>query len=326
MKAMVIKKLGDSDVFQAEERKKPVAVLGHMVIEVKATSVNPLDTMLRSTETPWSENLPQILHGDVAGIVSEVGSDVGEFKVGDEVYGCAGGIAGIDGALAEFMLVDASLMALKPKKLTMKEAAVLPLVSITAWEALHDKLQIKSGDNLLVHGATGGVGHIAIQLAKHFGAHVSATVKKRNVGVAKTLGANNIIDIQEQSVTEYVENITGGVGFDAVFDTVAGDNIQLSFEAVRFNGHVATILPVTDILQVALKSLSFHSVLMIIPLVHGVNRSSHGKILTKISELVDQGVIRPLVDKSEFSIWEVAKAHDHFHSGKAVGKIGLTIA
>ena len=135
MKAMVIKGLGSSDVFHLEERANPVVKPGHMVIQVKATSVNPLDTMLRSTQTPWSENLPDILHGDVAGIVTEVGPGVSGFNVGDQVYGCAGGIAGIDGALAEYMLVDASLMAIKPKTLTMKEAAALPLVSITAWEA-----------------------------------------------------------------------------------------------------------------------------------------------------------------------------------------------
>ncbi|TPH13411.1 zinc-dependent alcohol dehydrogenase family protein [Litorilituus lipolyticus] len=325
MKAMVIKELGDSSVFHQEEVTTPVVKAGHMVIAVKATSVNPLDTMLRSTETPWSENLPEILHGDVAGIVSEVGDEVSDFNVGDEVYGCAGGIAGMNGALTEYMLVDASLMAKKPKTLSMKEAAALPLVSITAWEALHDKVKIKSGNKVLIHGATGGVGHVAIQLAKHFGASVFATATPRNIEIASTIGADKIINIEEQTVADYVQELTGGIGFDAVFDTIAGDNIQLSFEAVRFNGDVATTLPVTDTLQVALKSLSFHGVLMLLPLVHGINRPSHGQILTNIAKLVDNGVIKPLIDKSDFSIWEVAKAHDYYHSGKAVGKIALTM-
>ncbi|WP_305810477.1 zinc-dependent alcohol dehydrogenase family protein [Photobacterium leiognathi] len=325
MKAMIIKELGNSDVFQLAEKAKPLVKAGHMVIEVKATSVNPLDTMLRSADTPWSQNLPEILHGDVAGIVSEVGADVTGFKVGDEVYGCAGGIAGTNGALAEYMLVDADLMALKPKTLTMKEAAVLPLVSITAWEALHDKLQVKAGNHVLIHGATGGVGHIAIQLAKHFGATVSATSMPQNVELAKTLGADNIINVKKTTVAEYVQDLTNGIGFDAIFDTIAGDNIQLSFEAARFNGGVATTLPIADVLQVALKSLSFHSILMLIPLVHGINRPSHGKILTTVAGLVDKGIVKPLLDDSNFSIWEVAKAHDHLQSGTAVGKIGLTV-
>ena len=172
---MIIKEIGSTEVFQLVEKSKPEVKAGHMVIEVKATSVNPLDTMLRSVETPWSENLPEILHGDVAGIVSEVGEGVTDFMVGDEVYGMAGGINGVDGALAEFMLVDARLMAKKPKTLTMKQAAALPLVSITSYEALVDKMTVKTGDNVLIHGATGGVGHIAVQLAKVLGANVTST-------------------------------------------------------------------------------------------------------------------------------------------------------
>lgn len=325
MQAMVIKALGTSDVFQKVEKERPKLKAGHMLVEVKATSVNPLDTMLRSSETPWSANLPEILHGDVAGIVIEIASDVDRFSVGDEVYGCAGGIAGIDGALAEFMLVDIDLMALKPKSLTMKEAAALPLVSITAWEALNDKLAIKSGDNVLIHGATGGVGHIAIQLAKHFGANVTATSTARNMEQAAVLGADNLVNIAEQSVKEYVNQYTDGIGFDAVFDTIAGENIQRSFEAARFNGAVATTLPIENVLQVALKSLSFHSVLMLIPMVEGINRASHGKILTQVAALVDRGLIKPLIDDSDFTIWQVADAHARLESANAVGKITLTI-
>ncbi|NRA22012.1 MAG: zinc-dependent alcohol dehydrogenase family protein [Oceanospirillaceae bacterium] len=325
MKAMVIKTLGTSDVFQQAEKAKPTLKSGHMVVEVQATSVNPLDTMLRSSETPWSKNLPEILHGDVAGIITEVADDVSRFSVGDEVYGCAGGIAGIDGALAEFMLVDADLMALKPTSLTMKEAAALPLVSITAWEALHNKLAVKSGDKVLIHGATGGVGHIAIQLAKYFGANVTATSTARNMQRAGTIGADNLVNVAEQSVEEYVKQYTDGIGFDAIFDTVAGENIQRSFEAARFNGAVATTLPIENVLQVALKSLSFHSVLMLIPMVEGINRASHGEILTKVAALVDQGLIKPLIDQSDFTIWQVADAHARLESGQAVGKITLTV-
>ncbi len=325
MKAMIIKQLGSSDVFELAEKAKPTLKPGHILVEVKASSVNPLDTMLRSSDTPWSANLPEILHGDVAGIVTEVADDVSRFKVGDEVYGCAGGIAGIDGALAEFMLVDVDLMAHKPKTLTMKEAAALPLVSITAWEALNNKLAVKKGDKVLIHGATGGVGHIAIQLAKYFGANVTATSMPKNMAVAETIGADNLVNVAEQSVQEYVAQYTDGVGFDAILDTVAGENIQRSFEAARFNGGVATTLPIENVLQVALKSLSFHSVLMLIPMVEGINRRSHGEILTKVAELVDLGVIKPLLDDSDFTIWQVADAHARLESGAAVGKIALTV-
>lgn len=325
MKAMIIQGKGSSDVFKLEERAKPRAAAGQILVQVKATSVNPLDTLLRSAETPWSENLPDILHGDVAGIVVEVAEDVSRFKLGDEVYGCAGGIAGMDGALAEYMRVDADLMALKPKTLTMKEAAALPLVSITAWEALRNKLNIKAGDNLLIHGAAGGVGHIAIQLAKFFGAKVSATTTARSMTVATQLGADNLINATHETVADYVSLYTQGKGFDAVFDTIAGENIQRSFEAVKINGAVATTLPIDNVLPVALKSLSFHSVLMLIPMIEGINRASHGQILTKIAALVDTGVIRPLIDESNYSIWQVVQAHDRLESGQAIGKIVLGI-
>ncbi len=325
MKAMIIKEIGSTDVFQLAEKAKPVVKAGHMVVEVKATSVNPIDTMLRSIELPWSANLPEVLHGDVAGIVSEIGEGVTDFNVGDEVYGMAGGINGVDGALAEFMLVDASLMAQKPKTLTMKQAAALPLVAITSYEALVEKMNVQAGDNVLIHGAMGGVGHIAIQLAKVLGAKVTATYSSANLALAKTLGADNLVDYKTESVADYLQAYTGGVGFDKVFDTVAGDNIEKSFEAAKFNGHVATILPISDPIQIALKSLSFHSILMLIPLCHGINQASHGRILTEIAALVDAGKITPIIDESNFSIWEVAKAHDHLSSGKAVGKVTLTV-
>ncbi|MBB1294389.1 zinc-dependent alcohol dehydrogenase family protein [Pseudoalteromonas sp. SR41-4] len=324
MKAMIINEIGTTEVFQLVEKAKPVAKKGHIVVEVKATSVNPIDTMLRSVELPWSANLPEVLHGDVAGIVSEVGEGVTGFIIGDEVYGMAGGVNGVDGALAEFMLVDARLMAKKPKTLTMKQAAALPLVSITSYEALVHKMNVKAGDNVLIHGATGGVGHIAVQLAKVLGANVTSTYSPANEALAKTVGADNLVDYTTEKVANYVAKYTDGVGFDKIFDTVSGKNIQKSFEAAKFNGHVSTILPIEDPLQIALKSLSFHSVLMLIPLVHGINHESHGQILTEIAELVDAGKITPIIDESDYSIWEVSKAHDHLESGKAVGKITLT--
>ncbi|MDX2319644.1 MAG: zinc-dependent alcohol dehydrogenase family protein [Moritella sp.] len=325
MKAMIIKEIGSSDVFQLVEKAKPTLKSGHMVVEVKATSVNPIDTMLRSVELPWSANLPEVLHGDVAGIVVEVSADVANFQVGDEVYGMAGGLNGVDGALAEFMLVDARLMAQKPKTLTMKQAAALPLVAITSYEALVHKMNVQAGDNVLIHGATGGVGHIAVQLAKVLGATVTSTYSPANAELAKTVGADNLVDFTTATVADYVQAYTGGNGFDKIFDTVAGENIQKSFEAAKYYGHVTTILPIENVLQVALKSLSFHSVLMLIPLYHGINHASHGRILTEIAELVDAGKITPIIDASNYSIWEVAQAHDHLQSGKAVGKVTLTV-
>ena len=176
MKAQVIRSFGDTSVFQLEEIPVPTVLPGHVLIEVKATSVNPIDTKVRSGAVPAvSPSFPAILHGDVAGIVREVGEGVTEFRPGDEVYGCAGGFKGTGGALAQFMLADARLLAPKPKNLSMEEAAAIPLVTITAWEALFDRANLQAGDEILIHGAAGGVGHVAIQLAKWKGAKVYTT-------------------------------------------------------------------------------------------------------------------------------------------------------
>lgn len=143
MKSQVIQSFGEPSVFQLKEIPKPELKPGHVLIQVKATSVNPIDTKVRAGAVPAvAPELPAVLHGDVAGVVSEVGEGVTEFEIGDEVFGCAGGFKGTSGgALAEFMLADADLLAHKPKNLTMEEAAALPLVSITAWEALFNRVQ-----------------------------------------------------------------------------------------------------------------------------------------------------------------------------------------
>ncbi|MEH7378835.1 alcohol dehydrogenase catalytic domain-containing protein, partial [Neobacillus drentensis] len=176
MKAQVIKRFGDPSVFEIAEVPNPEAIPGHVVIQVKATSVNPIDTKIRGGAVPAvAPEFPAVLHGDVAGVVVEVGEGITEFKVGDEVFGCAGGFKGTDGALAEYMLADVQLLAPKPKNVTMAQAAALPLVTITAWESLYNRANVQNGQTVLVHAATGGVGHVAIQLAKLAGAKVFTT-------------------------------------------------------------------------------------------------------------------------------------------------------
>lgn len=140
---------------------------GHVLIRVRASSVNPVDYKIRSG-MPIAPDFPAVLHGDVAGEVVEVGEGVSDFAVGDAVYGCAGGVSGTQGALAEYMLADARLLAPKPSNLSMEQAAALPLVGITAWEGL-ERTRVIAGANVLVHGGTGGVGHMALQLARTLG-------------------------------------------------------------------------------------------------------------------------------------------------------------
>lgn len=328
MKVQVITQFGEPSCFKAMELPKPEIKPGHVIIRVMATSVNPVDTKIRRGDIPSiAPAFPAVLHGDVAGIIEEVSPDVTTFKKGDEVFGCVGGLINTDGALAEFMLADARLLAKKPKSLSMQEAAALPLVSLTAWEALFEKVNIKPGQKVLIHAGTGGVGHIAIQLAKWAGADVYATVSSpEKAKIAKSLGATDTINYRDENVDDYVKRLTNGNGFDIVIDTVGGSNINQSIDAAKLYGNIVTIQAnsTNDLSQLHGKSASLHVVFMLIPLLHNIQRERHGKIMTKISELVDSGKLKPLIDEHVFSFDEVGKAHALLESGKAIGKIVIS--
>ena len=182
MKAYILRNYGPDAKFELADIPKPKLIPGHVLIKVKASSLNPVDWKIRTLGVPFAPDLPAVLHGDVAGVVIEVGEGVTSFQAGDEIYGCAGGVKGHGGALAEYMLADAQLIAHKPETLGFREAAALPLVGITAWEGLFDRAQVQPGQSVLVHGAAGGVGHIAIQLAALKGATVFTTASSKRKG------------------------------------------------------------------------------------------------------------------------------------------------
>lgn len=326
MKAIVITRHGDSQVFEDLELPDVQARPGHVVIDVQATSVNPVDTKIRQgSEGTAGLTFPAVLHMDVAGIISAVGEGVTRFKVGDAVYGCAGGVVGIPGALAEQMEADADLIAIKPEWLSFAQAAALPLVSITAWEALVDRASIKPMDDVLIHGGTGGVGHIAIQLAKAMGARVSTTVStEEKAEIARKLGADEIALYTHEAPDQYSQRITGGKGFDTVFDTFGGEVLQNSLKAAKLKGHVISIIgyDTYDLTDMHFKGLKLDLVFMPIQIIHNVNRQHHGDILRRISALVDRGLIRPLIDQSyPFTREGAGAAHDRLESSKAIGKI-----
>ncbi|HJV16747.1 MAG TPA: zinc-dependent alcohol dehydrogenase family protein [Bacillales bacterium] len=327
MKAQIIEFFGDPTVFKIKDVPKPEVQPGHILIKVKASSVNPIDTKVRIGAVPAvTPALPAVLHGDVAGIVTEIGEGVVDFNLGDEVFGCAGGFKGTGGALAEFMLADAQFLAHKPHNLTMEEAAALPLVSITAWEALFNRGQLKPGQKILIHAAAGGVGHIAIQLAKWAGAEVYTTAStEEKLHIAKQLGADGVINYRKETVQEYVQKFTNGKGFDLVFDTVGGKNLNRSFEAAAVNGTVLAIAARSthDLTPLHSKGLSFHVTFMLLKILNKDQRREHGEILKKIAQIAEEGKLRPLIDQNIFTFDEVAKAHEYLESQKAIGKIVL---
>ena len=328
MKALVIEQFGNPSTFKETDLATPDVLPHHVLIQVAATSVNPVDCKIRQgIAADIAPSFPAVLHGDVAGTIAAVGAGVDRFSIGDEVYGCAGGVKGMGGALAEYMLADAHLVAHKPESLTMAEAAALPLVSITAWEGLVERANVQPGQKVLVYGATGGVGHVGVQLAKWAGAEVYALVSSdEKAAIAHRLGADVTINYCHQPVEEFVAEHTNGQGFDVVFDTVGNDNLQNAFKAAKLNGTVVSIVSLSqqDLTLLHVKGLTLHLVFMLIPMLFNVDRARHGEILSKLAQIVDQGKIRPLLDSKTFSMAEIASAHQHAESGQAIGKVVLT--
>lgn len=328
MKASTITSYGETAAFEIAELPKPAPTAGHVVVRVAASSVNTVDTMIRSmgADLPLSPALPAVLGMDFAGVVEAVGEGVTAFKVGDEVYGCAGGLADLQGALAEFMLADARLIALKPKSISMREAAAMPLVGITAYEGL-ERAGITAGQKVLVQGGAGGVGHLALQLAKYFGADVYGTgTGDAQLTVINGYGAT-AIDFATTKIAEYVAQYTAGAGFDIIFDTVGGANMTNSFEAAALNANIASTVGLLeiDLSPAHFKGLSLHIIFMLLPMLSGQGRAKHGEILAKLAGIVDAGALKPLLDDTAFNLDTVGAAYDRLTSGKAIGKVVVEV-
>ena len=327
MHAMVMDDFGEPDVFRQTELPRPEVPAQHVLIRVAASSVNPVDTKIRQGKlAAIAPTRPAILHGDVAGTIEAIGAEVEGLAVGDEVYACAGGVNGRQGALADFMLAEAALAAHAPQSIPLNDAAALPLVSITAWEALIDKARVQAGQKVLVFGGTGGVGHIGVQLAKWRGASVVATCSSKDKAEQLTmLGIEDIANYREESLDDIIQSRTGGQGFDVVFDTVGGENLQKAFAAARLNGTIVTTAArsTQDLSQMHAKGLSLHAVFMLIPMLHNIGTSHHGEILCQIASLVDDDQLRPLLDSQQFRFADVSKAHAYLESGLHSGKIIL---
>lgn len=325
MQAYIIQQFGSADIFETTEIAIPTVKPGHLLIRVLGTSVNPLDTRIRAGMMPGLvSQLPMILHGDVVGEVVEVGENVCQFKPGDVVYGYAGGLKDIPGALAEYMLVDAQLMSKKPSTLSIAQTAALALVALTAWDALFSKAKLQKGQSILIHGGVGGVGHIAVQLAKWAGAQVFATVRhSKDLELVESLGADHGIDISQTTTPDYIQKYTNGQGFDVVFDTIGKENLIHSFAAAAIGGQVVTSQARVDLNLAPIheKALSFHGVFIGLPLLTGQGRQQQGENLQKISQLAEQGHLIPLIDPEVFSFEHIAAAHQKAESGQAKGKV-----
>ncbi|HYC04205.1 MAG TPA: zinc-dependent alcohol dehydrogenase family protein [Azospirillaceae bacterium] len=320
---------GDVSNFRIVELPLAEPPAGHVRVRIHAASVNPVDYKLRRAPSAWAPEAPTVLGCDFAGVVEAVGPGVEAFRIGDAVYGCAGGLKGTHGGgYAEAIIADARLIAPKPATLSMAEAAALPLVGITTWEGLVDRARVQPGERVLVHGGAGGVGHVAIQLAKAQGAHVTATVSSpEKAEIAHRFGADETVDYRRETPADYSARLTGGAGWDVVYDSLGNENLPASFAAAALNGRVVSIVTAVpvDLAPMHAKGLSLHAVVMPIPMLYGAGREHHGLILRRLGTLVETGRLRPLLDPETFTLESVGAAHAKLEGGRAIGKVVVRV-
>ncbi|WP_020655524.1 zinc-dependent alcohol dehydrogenase family protein [Massilia niastensis] len=311
------------------EIARPEAGPGQVLVRIKASGVNPLDIKIAAGKADHAQVAPGAILGiDMAGVVQAVGEGVSGFAPGDEVWGMTGGVGGVQGSLAEYAAVDAQLLAHKPSSIGMREAAALPLVFITAWEGLVDRARITAGKKVLVHGGAGGVGHVAVQIARAFGAEVYATGSASQRETIEGYGAV-FIDYRATSVEEYVQQYTDGEGFDIVYDTVGGATLDASFKAARpYHGHVVSCLGwgTHALAPLSFRAATYSGVFTLLPLLSGKGRANHGTIMNEAAKLVDAGKIRVLLDDRHYTLADVGQAHAAMQDGSARGKIVVEVA
>ncbi|MEQ1526858.1 MAG: zinc-dependent alcohol dehydrogenase family protein [Gallionella sp.] len=332
MKAMLMTSAGSPDVLALYDVEKPeLRSPHHLRIKLAAAGVNPLDTKLRNKPAYYPDKLPAILGCDGAGVVEKIGNAVTRFKVGDTIYFNNGGIGDEPGCYAEFTTLHEEYCAASPVNLSLQDSAALPLVLLTAYEALVERVNLQSGQTILVHAAGGGVGHIAVQLAHHLGARIAVTVSnEKKAGLAQGLDAEKIINYKEQDFVAEILDWTDGKGVDVVFDTVGGDTFLRSFNATRIGGKVVSLLatPITaaDAQLARLRNLTLCYELMLTPQVMKLHeeRIRQRKILEHCAQLIEAGKLGVLVSYA-LPLAEAQQAHRLIEAGDTMGKIILTL-
>ncbi|MCA4960769.1 zinc-dependent alcohol dehydrogenase family protein [Pseudomonas sp. Y24-6] len=318
MKAMIIKSFGGPESFELCDVTKPVPGTGQVLVRVHATSINPLDYQVRRGDYPDLVPLPAISGHDVSGVVEEVGPGVTAFAPGDEVWYTPQIFDG-SGSYAEYHVAAQNIVGKKPASLSHLEAASLSLVGGTAWEALTVRAALKVGESILIHGGAGGVGHVAIQLAKAIGARVFTTVREANFEFVRSMGADVIIDYEKEDYVDAINRETDGRGVDVVFDTIGGNTLARSPDALAQLGRVVSIVDIAqpqNLVQAWGKNASYHFVF---------TRQNRGK-LDELSALIERGQLRPHVG-AVYSLADLALAHARLESPNngIQGKIAIAV-
>lgn len=334
MKAMLMTATGGPEVLKLSEVPMPdLPSPDHIRVKLHAAGINPLDTKLRKTAAYYPDRLPCVLGCDGAGVVESVGDDVHRFTPGDEVYFFNGGLGAEPGSYAEYTTVHQDYVAFKPRHVSMEEAAALPLVLITAWEALFNRACVAEGQSVLIHAAAGGVGHIAVQLAKQVGAQVLGTVGSTDKAawVTQSLGADRVFVYRDVDFAQAVLDWTEGKGVDVVFDTVGGETFCRSIACTRVYGRVVSLLQneckPEDAKLARLRNLALVSELMITPAVLDMHeaRIHQRRILEEGARLIEADKLKIKVSHV-LPLEEAAQAHTMIEAGHTTGKIVLKIA
>lgn len=309
MKAVQFNEYGDASVLKVVDIEKPSVSTGQVLVDVAAVSLNPFDSKLRDgvMKDGIPLNLPITIGGDIAGVVSELGEGVSDFAVGDKVYGQANAVAGNSGAFAEFAATKATQIAKAPSNLTLEEASSLPLIGVSALQAVHDHLDVQSGQKLFVHGGGGGIGSIAIQIAKHLGAYVATTATGEDIEYVRSLGADEIIDYAS---ADYAESLSS---YDAAFDTV-GDDFNKMIGILARGGKAVSMVASAD--EARASEL-------------GVTAQTQGTRVTTekldaLRDLVESGIVTVRIGKT-FPLDQVIEAFQVREAGEK-GKVVVTIA
>jgi len=325
MQSVVITRHGGLDVFARQERPIPVLREWDLLVQVQATSVNPVDCKVRRA-SQFPRQFPLVLGYDVSGTVVAVGDRVSDFRPGDEVYGSPSLMR--DGANAEYVAVDSRSVALKPDHLDHRITGVLPLVVLTAWEGLYQRARLRSGQTVLIHGGAGGVGHIAIQLAKLRQCFVITTAgREESIQFCRhEPQADVVINYQQEDVVQRVMDITNGRGCPIILDTVGGQVLEKSLDCLAVNGQIVTLLPPSSKPlneKLLLKNVTLHYEFMGIPTVYNLYPEHQGRILREISDLLGRNRLRPYISRTLKLFEALPEAHRLQEYGDTLGKIAI---
>lgn len=314
MKAMIIKGFGGPDVFEQRELPTPTPEANEVLVRVYASSINPVDYKIRQAGSWAGVKPPAVIGYDVSGVIAAIGVGVRDFKVGDEVF-YTPEIPGRGGSFAEYHVAEESIVAHKPRNLSHVEAASIPLAGGTAYDALITRAQLRIGETVLIQGGSGGVGSLAVQIARAAGAYVFATCSGKNVEITKQIGAHRVIDYTTEDFAAVIMKETGGAGVNVVLDTVGGETIVNSIPVTSTNGRIVSIVSIDGNTYAAhAKDITLHYLFL--------KRARYK--LDALRTLLERGQIKPLVSKV-FPLDQVGAAQQLAEKGGTPGKIVIKI-